>query len=162
MTPQGYVFAILALVLPAFTAHAADVTPAAIVADIGQYGAPQVVKQLNAGSGARWKAVIAGIALGQNAWLDVARAIQPGVDAGTAEDLTSAVASALKVNPAGVLRLIGTEFPLTKVCDVPLIEPTNAEVAIWKRRTLAALDRVRDPSLTTKVHDCRAALAAIK
>jgi hypothetical protein len=162
MTRLGYVLAISVFALPTFAAHAADVTPPAIIADIGQYGAPKVVKQLNAGSGAQWKAVIAGVATGQNAWLDVARAIQPGVDAGTGEDLTSAVASALKVNPAAVLQLIGTEFPLEKVCDIPLIEPTNAEVASWKRRALAALDRVRDASLTTKVHDCRAALAAIK
>jgi len=162
MTKLGCVVAILVLVLPPFGTLAADTTPTAIVAEIGHYGASQVVKQLNAETGARWKAVITGIATGRDAWLDVARAIQPGVDAGTGEDLTYAVASALRANPTAVLRLTGVEFPLTQVCDVPLIEPTNAQVAIWKRQALAALNRVRDASLATKVHDCRAAFAAIK
>lgn len=154
--------ACLVVTLPLGTARATDVTPAAIIAEIGRSGASQVVKRLNAGSGAPWMAVIKGIATGRHDWLDVARAIQPGVDAATSEELTAALAAALKLNPEAVLRLVGEPFPLPKICDVPLIEPTNAQVANWKRRALKALDGVRDASLAIKVRDCRAALAAIK
>ena len=154
--------AVLILALTPLRVGAADVSPAAIIADIGRDGAPKFVGRLSAEAGTQWKAVRAGIASGKDAWLGVARAIRPGVDAGTGEDLNTALATALRVNPAGVLRLVGPDFPLTHVCDVPLIEPTDAQVAAWKRNALAALDRVSDPSLAATVQDCRAALVAIK
>jgi hypothetical protein len=129
-------------------ASAAGVSPTIVMADIERDGAKKVVARLNGGSGAGWETVRAGIASGKRAWLDVARAIRPGVDAGTGEDLTGALATALRVNPSAVLRLVGSDFQLTQICGVPLIEPTHAQVAAWKRSALAALNSLLTKSLS--------------
>jgi len=130
--------------------------------EIAHSGAKTVVKQLQSGSGRSWKNLLSNIESGNGEWLQVAVAIRPGVDASTGEDLTFAIASALRKNPVTVLKLIGPGFPLEHVCDVPLIEPNDAQVAAWKRDALAALSRVKDPTLTDKVLHCRAALNAVK
>jgi hypothetical protein len=110
MSRSRYVAAMLTFALITFTLQAADISPGVIAADTARSGAKKVVAQLNAGSASRWKAVIAGIASGKDAWLEIARVIEPGVDAGMGEDLTGAAATALRANPVGVLRLVGTEF----------------------------------------------------
>lgn len=130
--------------------------------EIAHSGAKTVVKQLNAGSGKPWKNLLSNVESGNDEWLKVAVAIHPGVDAGTGEDLTFAVATALRKNPATVLKLIGPDFPLEHICNVPLIEPTDAQITGWKRDALTALSRVKDPTLTDKVHQCRSAFDAIK
>jgi hypothetical protein len=130
--------------------------------EISTSGAKAVVKRLNAGSGKPWKNLLSKIESGNDEWLQIAAAIRPGVDAETGEDLTFAVATALRKNPVPVLKMIGPDFPLERVCDVPLVEPTNAQVNTWKREALEALDKVNDPALTDKVTHCRSAFAAIK
>jgi hypothetical protein len=142
--------------------HAAALSTTEIRAKIARDGATGAVSALMAGSGAGWKVLLARIGGGDDAWLDIARAIRPGVDAGSGEDLTFALASALSRNPAGVLRMAGRDFPLAKICDVPLIEPTDAQVAVWKTQALTALARVHSDALRAKVNECRADLNAVK
>jgi hypothetical protein len=142
--------------------QAAEPGAAAIEAQISRDGARVVVHRLTAGSGASWNNVTAHIGSGQKAWLDVARDLRPGVDAGPGEDLTGAVATALRHNPTGVLKMIGPDFALENICDVPLIEPSDAQTAQWKHAVLVALDHVKDTSLTDKVRQCRAQIGAIK
>jgi hypothetical protein len=144
------------------TANAAELSPASIQADIARDGARAVVARLSGKSGGPWKEVILHISSGQDAWLSVVGALRPGVDAGTAEDLTGALASALRKNPEPVLKLIGPNFPLDQVCDIPLIEPTNAQLAAWKRSVLDALSHVKDAVLSDRATACSKAISAIK
>jgi len=141
---------------------AEDLSVAGIEGQIDHDGAKAVVGRLTAGTGKPWRAVLTHIESGQEAWLKVAHALHPGVDAGSGEDLAAAVATALRNNPAPVLKMTGPDFPLAQVCDIPLIEPSDAQVARWKRRVTTALARVKDISLAEKVRQCRAAIAAIK
>ena len=142
-------------------AFAGSVTASQLMAEITRDGAVVVVNRLAAGSGASWANVLTHIESGQDAWLGVARALRSGVDAGTGEDLTTAVATALRGNPAGVLKMTDSGFPIAQVCDVPLIEPTGAQVQHWKHDVLSALARVHDAGLSEKVQQCRAAISTV-
>lgn len=137
-----------------------SLSPPAIHARIMRDGAVAVVNQLNAGSGASWSAVIADISSGQPAWLSVARELEPGADAGSGEDLETALSTALPKNPAGVLEMTGKTFPITDICSVPLIEPTDSQVAAWRHMVLSALAKVHDAALAPRVQACRAGISA--
>jgi hypothetical protein len=154
-------FAALSLALSESVA-AAELSATALEADAAREGPALVVRQLTAGANPPWERVLAHIKSGQDEWLSVARALRPGVDADTGEDLIGAVAAALKNNPNSVLKLTGSGFPIKQVCDVPLIEPTNAQVKHWKAEVLAALARVQDASLSDKARACRAAISAVE
>jgi hypothetical protein len=145
----------VALSLLASGAWAETLTPASLQAQIAREGAGPVVAHLTAGSGAPWHTVIAHIASGQAAWLATAIPLRPGTDAGIGEELTGAVAMALLKNPIAVLKLAGDDFPLARICDLSTIEPTDAQVAKWKRDALAALAKVKDSSLVEAVVGCR-------
>ncbi len=141
-------------------ARADSLSPPAIHARIARDGAVAVVNQLNAGSGASWSTVIADISSGQPAWLSVAQELEPGADAGSGEDLETALSTALPKNPAGVLELAGKTFPIADICSVPLIEPTDSQVAAWRHRVLSALAKVNDAALISQLQACRAAISA--
>lgn len=137
------------------------ISASSITSEIARDGAAAVLRRLTAGSGAAWDEVVGRIASGQSEWLGVAHALLPAVDAGTGEALTEALSTALARNPTGVLMMAGKDFPIEKICDVPLIEPTESQVARYKHKVLAALDQVTDVSLADKARACRAAIAAI-
>jgi hypothetical protein len=141
---------------------AADVSPAGIEARIGRDGAQAEVNRLKEGAGALWQQVLARIASGNSAWLDVARDLRPGVDASTGEDLGDALALALPRNASGVLRLAAEGFPLAELCGVPFIEPTDTQVARWKGAALSALAKVNDPALADRLAECRSDVSADK
>lgn len=141
-------------------ARADSLSPPAIHARIVRDGAAAVVNQLNAGSGDSWNRVIAGISSGQPAWLAVAQELEPGADAGSGEDLETALSTALPRNPAGVLALTGKTFPIADICSVPLIEPTDAQVTAWQHTVLAALAKVNDAALEPRLQACRAAISS--
>ncbi|EKN00805.1 MULTISPECIES: hypothetical protein [unclassified Acidocella] len=145
----------------AWPALAAPLTPPELLKDIHQQGPRNVVAQLSAGNGAQWTDVLNRISMGNDEWLAVAAALRPGTDAGTGEDLTGALAYALLKNPQGVLPLTGGSIPLEAVCNVPLIEPTDAQVAKWKAEALTALSRVKATSLAREVAACRADFLAV-
>jgi hypothetical protein len=151
--------ACLAVAVPA-AARADSLSPPAIEARIVRDGAVAVVNQLNAGSGDSWNMVIAAISSGQAAWLAVAQGLAPGADAGSGEDLETALSTALPKNPAGVLDLTGKTFPIADICSVPLIEPTDQQVAAWRHTVLAALAKVNDAAMAPRLQACRAAISA--
>ncbi len=64
-----------------------------------------------------WRQVLERIAAGSNAWLRVAARLEPGSDAGAAEDLAIAVQDALPNAPEQVLRLVkGGAFTVGHAC----------------------------------------------
>ncbi len=87
-------------------------------------------------------------------------ALQPGTDAATGEDLTAALANALQTNPTGVLALAGPTIPLAQICADPQIEPTDAQLDSWTKKTQTALMKVRDPALAQAVAECQKALTS--
>jgi hypothetical protein len=143
-------------------ALAAGVSAAEVDARLSGEGARSFVRQTTRADPKRWEAILAQINTGQADWIGVAAKLLPGVDAASGEDLTGALAGALRRNPQAVLPLTGPALPLKDVCNVPLIEPTDAQVAQWKRQVIAALDRVHEPTLTDKVKACRAAIKAVQ
>jgi hypothetical protein len=155
---RGLTIAIL--VLLAGPAAGAPPTPPTLQAEIARAGAAATVAQLTAGSGVAWHSVIAHISTGASAWLALVPALQPGTDAASGEDLTGALATALQTNPTGVLALAGPTFPLAQICADPQIEPTDAQLASWTKKTEIALSKVVDPSLAQAVAACRKALTS--
>jgi len=157
-------FALTLAIIPAFCAAALagpKWTAASLSADISARGAAGVATDLARNKGAGWRAVAAGVATGGDDWLNIAAALHSEADASFAEALSFALAKALQKNPSGVLTRLGAPAEIEKTCDVPLIEPTDAEVAKWKKASLAALAKVNDPALKDKVDACLAALAKV-
>jgi len=103
------------------------------------------------------RSVTSGIATGDSAWLEVASKLTPA--SATAEaSLSIALASALPHSPERVLALLGEKYPLEEVCGIPFLRPDSALVVGYHDDAIAALERVRDTSLTTARDACRAAL----
>ncbi len=94
------------------------------------------------------------IAEGSNAWLKVAGEIAPYVDPTFGEGLRVAIADALIVNPAGVLRNVGTEEHFDQACGYPFVRQTSQYLQRHQKAALAALNRVRDPALSDKKTAC--------
>ncbi|HEX3699473.1 MAG TPA: hypothetical protein VHV27_02245 [Phenylobacterium sp.] len=96
------------------------------------------------------------IAGGNPTWLRLAVALRPGADAAAAEGLDIAVSQALAHNPAGVLRIAVPTFPLKSTCGDNRIEPSPAEVRLFRGQALAALRSLRAPELRSARDVCLA------
>lgn len=147
-----------ALLTPSL-ASAAEITAQGVQAEINRLGAQKTVADLNAQGGRHWEAFLRGVELGRQDWLDIVPAIKPGTDAATAEGLQTAASMALSRNAAGILALAPATYALSALCTVPLIEPTDAQVKAFKRRTLAALNKAISGPASDKASECRRLLA---
>jgi hypothetical protein len=145
---------LIALATPSL-ASAAGMTPQDVKVEVESLGAQKTVADLNAHGGRRWDAFLRGVQSGRGDWLALVPAIKSGTDAGTAEGLQIAVSMALSRNAAGVLALTPATYALSALCIVPLIEPTDAQVTTYKRRTLSGLDKASSGSAANKVQECR-------
>lgn len=94
------------------------------------------------------------IASGKDEWLKVAVALKPVSDAGFAEALEMSVAAALPKNPHGVLQLVNRGFDLKWVCGEPEFEVPLERSLKHFNRSLSALDKVKDPSLSELKQQC--------
>ena len=96
-------------------------------------GAMAVVSELDSndtGESEWWNHVIPEISKGTQAWLAVASALEPGVDASTAEDLKAALSEAIPHNPEGVLAILKDDKPLLtveQICAFANFPETEAE-----------------------------------
>lgn len=108
-------------------------SPEQIMQMINNNGARSVVDNMysNDSEGSEWwNHVIPEISKGTHAWLVVASAIEPGVDAGTAEDLKAALSEAIPHNPEGVLAILKDDKPLLtieQICSFANFPETEAE-----------------------------------
>jgi hypothetical protein len=100
---------------------------------------------------------------GEAGW--IALAPQMAIDNGgaaTTETLPIALALALPRNPTAVLKTIdpnnGRSFSVEDVCGEPFFEPTRSFLRRYRRRALAAVAGVHDPSLRLARDACLAAL----
>ena len=95
---------------------AAEHTVPQLLQMINEKGANAVVHTLyNDNESEWWNHIIPEISKGNNGWLTVASALEPGVDASTAEDLQGAVSEAIPHNPAGVLAILNDKRPLLTI-----------------------------------------------
>ena len=112
---------------------AKDNSPEQIMQMINNKGARSVVDNLysNDSEGSEWSNhVIPEISKGTHAWLVVANALEPGVDASTAEDLKAALSEAIPHNPEGVLAILKDDKPLLtieQICAFDNFPETEAE-----------------------------------
>jgi hypothetical protein len=105
--------------------------------------------------------VLEHIAEGSNGWLKIAAEIAPFTDSTFSEGLRVALADALVENPAGVLRLIGTEEHFDQACGYPFVRQTDHYLRQHQKAALAALNRVKTPALEEKRAACRKQLMDI-
>ena len=99
--------------------------------------------------------VLERVAEGSNAWLKEAARIAPYTDATFSQGLRVAIADALVANPAGVLKLVGTEEHFDQACGYPFVHQTATYMLRHRREALAALSRVHQSALLPKVESCR-------
>jgi hypothetical protein len=112
-----YIIALFFLCLP-MGLFAKNHTPEQILQMINGKGARHVVAQLYANDSDEsewWNHVIPEISKGNQKWLAVASALEPGVDASTAEDLKAALSEAIPHNPQGVLAILKDDKPLLTI-----------------------------------------------
>ena len=103
------------------------------------------------------RSVMAGIASGDSAWLEVAGKITPSSSAAEAS-LSIALASALLHSPVRTLRLVGLKYPVEEVCGIPFLKADSSTVVSYYDSATAALQRVVLDSLAAARTACRTAL----
>jgi hypothetical protein len=128
---------------------------------IDEEGAQQFVRRLikdidpHSPEEPNYDIVLEHVAEGGNGWLRAAAEIGPYTDTTFSQGIRVAIADALVVNPAGVLKMIGTEEHFDEACGYPFVRQTEQYMQQHKREALAALDRVHQPSLAAKKEVCR-------
>jgi hypothetical protein len=107
------------------------------------------------------RSVSAGISTGDSTWLEVARQITPASAAAEAT-ISIALASALTHSPKTVLSLLGAKYSTEQVCGIPFLRGDSSEVLAYHDEAVAALARVQDSTLATRLASCRTALDEAK
>ena len=145
-----YMIALLFLCAP-MALFAKNHTPVQIIQMISDKGARSVVAELygnDSGESEWWNLVIPEIGKGTQAWLAVASALEPGVDASTAEDLKAALSEAIPHNPEGVLAILNDEKPLLtieQVCAFANFPETEAESNKLYVESIREMFKVKSP-----------------
>jgi hypothetical protein len=113
----------------------------------------------------RWQQVLAGIASGSRAWLQVAERLKR-VAREPAEELTVAVSRALEREPANVLAILGHGFDEDDVCSLNTLEESlGRDYALALRaveRRRQAVGRVGHSALQQRRSNCLAFLEELK
>jgi hypothetical protein len=102
-----------------------------------------------------YDSVLEHVAEGDNGWLHAAAEIAPYTDAAFSQGLRVAIADALVANPAGVLKMIGTEEHFDDACGYPFVHQTDTYMLRHKQEALAALKHVHQPTLVNRKEQCR-------
>lgn len=126
-------------------------TPEQLLQMINETGARHVVAQLYANDSNEsewWNHVIPGISKGSHAWLAVASALEPGVDASTAEDLKAALSKAIPHNPTGVLAILKDDKPVLtveQICAFANFPETEAESNKFFVDSIREMFKIKSP-----------------
>ena len=139
-------------------AHAAQgkepIAPQQVQGLCREKGAVQAVQWLTAKGGSLWQHAMEQVGAGNEEWLAVVPCLTFGADAGYATDITVALATALPVNPAGVLRLEAAHVSVKWACSFPFIEPEPAFTARYAAQTVGALEAITDAALQDDARIC--------
>jgi hypothetical protein len=131
----------------------AAVTPDEVINLIGLNGPSGAIQELGADQpGSRWNTVMAGIAGGDRAWLNVAAALEPGVSGTSAQALDAVLKSALAADAAATLRVLE---PARQRLSPQAVCTADAETVVALKPSVEAVD---DPTLEAKKAVCLEAL----
>jgi hypothetical protein len=140
----------------AVVAAGSGMTAAEISAEIDAKGAKAVINRLAAANvdamgRSDWSRTMDQIWNGRLAYIALAPKLAHGADAGPADDLGIALARALPVAPAAVLRVIdrhnGPVLGVGRVCGAPFLDPAAKDVSGYLRAAQSAVDEVDAPRL---------------
>ena len=154
------------LVLLASVASAQPVlSPQAVTKAMASQGVKSTLQRLFYDQ-KQWSAVLAGIATGKPAWLDVANTFHAVADGAPGEQLESAVGEALEHRPSNVLSIAVPNFALEVVCtapdvDDPRFDSYELSMAAIERRQ-AKLRSISKSTLTALRDSCIAELEKAK
>jgi hypothetical protein len=153
---RKYAYIALGWLVFSASVQAQALTPADLLTEINRTGPKATIDRLNASSdGKDWDRVIDNVISGRNDWLQIAARLAPGSDAGSATDLEIALAYALPKNPSGVLSVIdGHSLQIDEICGVGFIEPEDAFLRAYLRKTKRALTQMKNVKLKDKRHAC--------
>jgi hypothetical protein len=166
LTPAA-LLTLLAVSLPACRAQSMssselrNMTAADFQRHIDEEGAQQFVGRLikdidpHSPEEPNYDIVLEHVAEGSNDWLHAAAEIAPYTDATFSQGIRVAIADALVVNPAGVLKMMGSEEHFDEACGYPFVRQTETYLLQHKREALAALNHVHQPALAVKKENCR-------
>ena len=141
------------LMLVAVLAHAAELEPDMLKAEIKTEGAKKVLNRL-------WQEektfdlLCSKIESGAPEWLEIAQLLRPVSDAAATLSLNYSVARALPKRPERVLGLIGHGFTVKDICTSPFIEPGPGVAEGYEKSTLGALATVKATELIRARDEC--------
>jgi hypothetical protein len=127
-----------------------------VLSEIKLGGVPAVAKRIDTDPTFA-ESVTGGIASGDSAWIEVARAITPASSAAEAS-LNIALASALERAPARVLPLLSKKYSLEEVCGIPFLEADSIRIREYHDSASESVRSVRDSTLTRLRDECLANL----
>lgn len=160
-TIAGYLLFGISAVSIAATSSSASLHASGVLAAVRARGPHAVVAALWSDDG-RWNQVMTNIGSGRPEWLNVAVALRPGTDAGTAETLDEAIFFALRTAPAAVLKLLKDgRFDTKFVCSSNVgtdYTPTASRRFIRER--IKVLSDLSDAELLATRDQCLAGLRA--
>ncbi len=156
------VTAFLAAVSPSVAAPAPN--PAAVRDSIRREGAKATIADLAKAD--QWGAVSDRMDSGSADWITLAPLLEPGSDAGSAEDLGISLAFSLPKNPRAVLAALdpanGHVIGADRVCGLPFVEDTVPDLPTYRLKAIRAVQEVKDTKLASARTACLAALAAAR
>ena len=117
-----------------------------VLSQIKLGGVPAVARRLDSDPTFA-ESVTNGIATGDSAWLEVARAITPASSAAEAS-LNIALASALERAPRLVLPLLSRKYSIEEVCGIPFLEADSIHIREYHDDAAKSVRSVRDSTLT--------------
>jgi hypothetical protein len=144
-------------------------TAAEISAEIDTMGAKAVINRLsnahvNAMGQSDWSRTMDEIWNGRPAFIALAPKLARGADGGPAEELGIALARALPVAPAAVLRVIdrhgGPVLGVSRICGVPFSEPSAHDRSGYLGAARSAVAGVNTPRLQRVKAACLEQLAS--
>ena len=135
-------------------------TPNAVKTEIHKHGSKSVVNSIfNTKS---WGIIINGIASGEPQWLDVAKLLASGSDAGSASELRDAVAWALPHSPKEVILLANEEWLFNDTCSGPPVDEPPGGYKKYFELSIEAVTNISDPKLKRLKLECIKKLNAAK
>ncbi|HUQ98123.1 MAG TPA: hypothetical protein VM166_01635 [Gemmatimonadaceae bacterium] len=127
-----------------------------VLSQIKLGGVPAIAKRIDTDPTFA-ESVTSGIASGDSAWLEVARAITPASSAAEAS-INIALAAALERSPRRVLPLLAKKYSLEEVCGIPFLEADSIHVREYHDSATDSVRRVSDSTLAPLRDRCLATL----
>ncbi|MBS9424424.1 hypothetical protein [Photorhabdus caribbeanensis] len=120
-----------------------NLTPKQIIEKVNSMGARKfVTSTLPNTDDSTWDYILSHISSGDPEWLNIVPILSTGVDAGSAEDLTIAVATAIPKNSAVVLSVLNNaniSISTESVCSLPFYQGTEAKLNQYVVDSIRAL-----------------------